>query len=145
MGDNLITYKNGAVYDPDKRQIVKMSLSSEQARAMAHARWEAVRKAASDKLTANYATRLNLSPSNVTEYDAYAAMVGRQYDLAMDWTDKNANASVRAAEFVARAVDALPDQRRQDTQMPAGSGAMVALSPDIAERLLQIMARKANE
>jgi len=63
----------------------------------------------------------------------------------MDWNDKNANASVRAAEFVARAIDALPDQRRQDAQMPAGSGAMVALSPDIAERLLEIMARKVQE
>jgi len=141
----LVQYSNGALADPETGRIVSMSLSPEHAREMARARWDAARQAASDGMTANFATRRNLSPTNVTEYDAYASMIARQYDLAVDWTDKNANASVRAAEFVARAADLIPDQRRQDVQMPHGAGATVTLSPDIAARLLEILANKSQE
>ena len=105
MSDKITILSNGAEYDHDQGRIVKgATLTSAQASELARTRWERARQATAESL-------VDLRPSNKTEYDGWKMIIKKQAQLAMTPTDKTANASVRAAEFIGRAADFIPDRR----------------------------------
>jgi len=127
---NLRTLKNGAVYDMDKKRIVanpgggSAALTKASASALAHKRWDMAREAAAAGL-------VRLSPSNKTEYDAWANVNENMGRIA---TDYQSNAAVKAAEFVGRAAGLLPTRTQQQDHTEADP--LRDLGAELARRLL---------
>lgn len=105
--DNLITLKNGAVYDRSVGKIAHgAQISTAHASAMATTRWEAYRQAAAEG--AMKATRRD------TPVKAWGYIVERQAELAVD-IDKG-RSSTEAARFVRDGLGLTP---QADQQQPA--------------------------
>jgi hypothetical protein len=129
---------NGAIYDHAIKRIVKApainTINRENARELINLRWQRAREAAAAGMTEAAASIAGVSPSNVTEYDAYSMMTGNLARMAMQNNDRSA---VEAFRAVSQAAGLVPDKQS------GGGGDAPALqinvSGDALARLLQLM------
>ena len=87
----------------------------------------------------------SLSPDYVPgsgELGAWAVVVGKQTELAL--SPDAGHASTKAAEFIGRAADLLPDRRANAQSLPAGVGGAVLLSPEVAAMLVDKLAQRRD-
>jgi hypothetical protein len=129
---------NGAVYDHAVKKIVKAPenqvLNQAQASALANLRWQRAREAAAAGLAGAVADVRKVSPSNVTEYDAYAQMTQNLARMAMTNNDRSAVEAYRAVSQAAGLVQERGQQGSSDA--PA---LQINVSGDALARLLQLM------
>ena len=99
MPENTKILANGAIYDLDKGRIIgnpgggTTAITQAQSSAMANLRWDRYRQAAAD---GGMLAAKTLSPSNVTEYDAFVLMSANIARLAMEKSDRTAVEAYRA-------------------------------------------------
>lgn len=108
--------------------------STERAREVANMRYEKYRKAATVGMVAA-AVSLGVSPSNPQA--AYAGIVERQTELALS---PDARGSTAAANFVAKAIDAMPRRDRDERQQTHGARFTLDLDDEAIGRLLDALA-----
>jgi hypothetical protein len=129
---------NGAIYDNEAGYIVKAPenniINKENASAMANLRWQRAREAAAAGLAGAVADVRKVSPSNVTEYDAYAEMTRNLGNMAMTGKDRSA---VEAFRAVSQAAGLVPD--KQSGGGDASPALQINVSGDALARLLQLM------
>jgi hypothetical protein len=132
------TLKNGAIYDNEAKRIVKApannTINRENARELINLRWQRAREAAAAGMTEAAASIAGLSPSNVTEYDAYSMMTGNLARMAMQNNDRSAVEAFRAVSQAAGLVQERGQQGSGDA--PA---VQINVSGDALARLLQLM------
>ena len=131
---------NGAVYDHAVKYIVKappdelQPFAQEQASAnAAKKRWDQYRERAELGAVAGASAPGAFIRSSL---GAWEWIVSRQTQLA-GMTNKGRD-STNAAKFVGSALDALPDRR--NSPEPPASGATLAMSSDVAQRLIDMLA-----
>jgi hypothetical protein len=129
---------NGAIYDNAVGRIVKAPennvINRENASALANLRWQRAREAAAAGLAGAVADVRKVSPSNVTEYDAYAQMTQNLARMAMTNNDRSAVEAYRAVSQAAGLVQERGQQGSSDA--PA---VQINVSGDALARLLQLM------
>ena len=138
MGE-LIEYKNGAVKDAKTGLFVKGSITRENARDMAKKSHEARRKNA---IAAAEKAIIAGSPGTIEGlWDGVTSMLTAQTRLSHD-TEKG-HASTKAAEFVLRTADMLPDRR--SGSLGDNEGIRISLSNQASQRLAELLAGRARE
>lgn len=110
----------------------------EQARAIAKSRWEQAREAAAAGLVETGAA---LGLNTPTEYKMWGLIAGKQAELALDIS--RGRSSTEAARFVGTAAGFFRDKDQSGADL-AGAGAVLALSPEVAARLVAKLAELAS-
>lgn len=123
---------NGAIYDHAVKRIVKApennTINKENAREMINLRWERAREAAAAGMIEATADIRKVSPSNVTEFDAFALMTKNLTNIAATKSDR---AAVEAFRAVSQASGLVPDRAER------GASDAPALQVNISGKALQ--------
>lgn len=128
----LRTLANGAIMDVSRGRIVSNPVRDRSYySALARERWRVYREHAERAV----GTRVKGKCAS----EAYAKMVGAQYDLALRAKDKN---STIAAQFVAKALDAMPTQ---STRADAGAAMNIQVNEQGMVELSRALVAIARE
>jgi phage FluMu protein gp41 len=130
--------RNGAIYDNEAKRIVKApennTINQENAREMLALRWEKARQAVAAGMIEGAASIKDISPSNVTEYDAVSLMAANLTNIAATKQDRAAIEAFRAVSQAA----GLVQERGQQVSSDAPA-LQINVSGDALARLLQLM------
>jgi len=135
---------NGAVYDMDKKRIIKAPYPNTITQENAS---DFHRMAAETRLQGKLAAQAGIADLVKTKsaVAAWRHIVNRQGWLAAD-VKNNGYASVKAAEFVGKATGFMPDRSElQASQAMPSSGAAILLSQDAVRELAELLSRRHTE
>ena len=118
--------KNGAIYDMDKKQIVKAPvMSSEVASALARKRWDQVRRKAAQRILKE---AQSIESDIETPADALAFLHTSTYTKLLDYDKPNLDQVIKLTQFVTGMADV---SQRENAATPG----TISADPDTLLRL----------